>query len=274
MRHACDTSPLTGDVSVVLSARFIRCGMSSTGLPPVGDGSGYVLTERALQFLLITNDSLESCLARQRPLGMSPALFEQFALSLFQALDNDGISQRDVRLQGSAAHFFAGHHKKMPWSRDDLVETFRKLRGRVPQPFEIDGLEAQLEVVWPPDEPRPVRRPFDALHRLGLDREPSDYDVQLASDEVVQRATKALVDLGVSTDSPFVFSESYAFVRKDLVEATCPNLYLWMLEQSDITQRNVTVAAFPACGPPDTGSILSSHFRDSDWILDIPGIPS
>ena len=231
----------------------------------IDDGFGYRVRQSDLDFLQISSDAINSWHSRICPLGMSASQFSYFLETLEQALARDAIASVDVRLQGSAAHFFSGHHKEMPWRREDLVEEFRKNRRRVPAGFEIDEAEATMLRQWP-EPTRPKRRPFDAMFRLGLDR-PSDVDLQIASDEIVDRARQRITALGIRPERLTVHSEHYAFVRKDLVEATCPSLHLWSMHTSDVLRRNVTVAVFSSGGPPRTASLLSSHFRDDDWIL-------
>jgi hypothetical protein len=232
----------------------------------IDDGYGYVVRQSDLDFLQIPEAAVDAWHARSCPLGMSAPQFAHFLETLERAFEADGILTYDVRLQGSAANFFSGHHKEMPWRREQMVEEFRKNRNRVPETFEIDLVEESLSRQWP-DLSRPRRRPFDAMYRLGLDRYPSDVDIQISADEVVDRARERIAELGVPADRLTTHSEHYAFVRKDLLEDTCPSLHLWSMRASDVVGRNVTMAAFSDGGPPDTGSTLSAHFRDDDWLL-------
>lgn len=233
----------------------------------VEDGHGYSLTIDDLAFLQISDAALAAWRARERPLGMTANQFAHFAHTLALALDKDGVAQCDVRLQGSAARVFSGPHKTMPWTREQAIDVFRRNRMRTPQPFEIDDALSAMTQAWPDPGNRPHRRPFDAMYLLGLDRLPSDYDVQISSDEIVARARRRVEDLGIDADELVIHSQHYAFVRKDLVEDTCPALHTWALSLTDVVRRAVTVAVFPDGGPPRSDSPLSAHFRDDDWIL-------
>jgi hypothetical protein len=241
--------------------------MTQGRLPVLEDGHGYCVTAEALDFLRVSVEAAEACRRKQRPLGMTSVQYDQFRDSLFAALARDGVRECDVRLQGSSARFFSGGHKAMPWDRHEIVEQFRRGRRRLPEAFEVDAAQAAMGQVWPEGFPRPHRRPFDAMHRLGLEEHPSDYDLQLSSDEIVDRAKERIVTLGIPADQLTVHSATYAFVRKDLVEDVCPMIHIWSMRQSDILLRNVTVAVFPSSGPPDTGTALSSHFRADDWMI-------
>lgn len=116
----------------------------------------------------------------------------------------------------------------------------------------------------------PVRRPFDSLWRLTLSREPSDIDLQIASDAIVRRCETALHALGQRATDLRVRNEAYSFIRKDLVEDALPYLYLFSLRMSDALGRDLNIAIFPSAGPPDLAAdigALSSHFRDEDWLV-------
>lgn len=247
----------------------------SIDMTVLDDGSGYRVRDSDLQFLQITQEQLADFLKRRRPLGMREDQYDYFVQSLVRALDKDGIHTCDLRLQGSSAHFFAGHHKTMPWDRPTIIEEFRKLRERVPQPIEVDMIQAKLNDVWPSHEPRPRRRPFDVMFRIGIDRDLSDYDIQVSSDEIFQRTMSRIEALGIEVSEHMVVSSSYNFIRKDLVVDTCPFLSEWATLQTDILGRLVAVAAFPAVGPPNREAEigpLSSHFKDSDWLIAQEGL--
>lgn len=233
----------------------------------VEDGHGYQLTVDDLAFLQISDDAVTAWHVRQRPLGMTANQFDHFARTLSAALDSDGISRANVRLQGSSARFFSGAHKPMPYTREAAVAEFRRNRHRIPEPFEIDDALQAMRALWPAEDRRPLRRPFDAMYRLGLDKVPSDYDVQISSTQIVDRARARITLLGIDPSRLVVHNPHYAFVDKLLVEDTCPALHLWSMKLSDIVRRTVAVAVFDDDGPPDAGTELSSHFRDDDWVL-------
>lgn len=235
--------------------------------PPLEDGYGYRARTTDLVVLGISRESFDAWANRVCPLGTHPDLFDLFTTTLDRALKRDGLSDADVRLQGSSANFFSGHHKYMPYARAEVVEAFRTARGRRPYPVELNLILGRLYEFWPEERTRPRRRPFDSLFKLGIEREPSDFDVQLSSDQLHQRVCGMLAELGVEVEDAMVTLPAYSFIRKDIVVEAAPRVTEWALRMSDVMGRGVTVAAFPSCGPPDSGRPASSHFRDSDWLL-------
>jgi hypothetical protein len=113
-----------------------------------------------------------------------------------------------------------------------------------------------------------LRRPFDAYHKLGITRHGSDYDIQVSSDSLVDRARAKLGLLGLD-DEYDIRHPTYRFIKKSLIYDIAPNLTNWATLQTDILLRIVTIAAFPGSGPAriDDNLPLSSHHRPSDWIL-------
>jgi hypothetical protein len=238
--------------------------------PPIEDASGYRLTVRDLTFLARQADEVERWRAREAPLGMTVAHFSEMVSSLFDALRRDGIADADVRLKGSSVEFFAGTHKRMPSSRDEVFDLFVQLRRRIPTQAELALILSTLEEQWPSEVARPCQRPFDSIHRVGIDRYPSDYDVQISSDQIAKRVVDLLVDLDLEPTAMRVKSTAYSFLQKHLVAQACPLLRAWEMHRSDVLMREVTVAVFPSAGPPEvdtTTGVPSSHHRDSDWIL-------
>ncbi len=235
----------------------------------ISDGYGYQITEEDLAFLGIPEESRVWFLERSSPLGMSPDEFDDFCSTLGKALAADGVGTCDVRLMGSAAHFFSGYHKFMVWSPGELLELFRSEHSRVPRAPEFARVQGSLLGQWPA-EPRPKRRPFDVLHVCRASPDPSDYDVQVSSDEIMDRARARIIELGLDASEARVISETYDFIRKDILDTVCPHVRLWAVEQRHILRRNVSVAAFPGNGPPnreDDLGRLSAHFRASDWVM-------
>jgi hypothetical protein len=238
------------------------------------DCNGYTPLAHDLKFLGLSKiPGLKDCFSQQCPLGMTLSQFANFQDSLKQALLRDGLSLSDcdVRLKGSSAAFYSGWHKLMPYDREILSKVFEKSYGWPPSQLELDNIEKKIKTGWPDDLRRPIRRPFDAINRIGIiptptDNNLSDYDVQVSSDELAERviAHHALVG-GVLT------SPHGGHYHKPLVESVCKNLgKLWPTTQANTLGRKVAVAAFPAEGPENqTAKIghLSSHFRSTDWIL-------
>ncbi|MFC4145221.1 hypothetical protein ACFO0M_03030 [Micromonospora mangrovi] len=217
------------------------------------DDSGYRVTPADCEYLGISPEAVADWHARRAPLGMTPEQFGEFRTSLEEALRLDGIDPRavDLRLQGSSAHFFSGAHKELPKLED------------------IPDAEAQRRYQeWRGDESEhPLRRPFDSMYRLGLDEEPSDYDVQVSSDAVATKADEVRQATG-GADGP-LYHPKYGFVVKRFVEGSMPHLLEWAERQTQVLGREVVPAVFSSTGPPDHSASgkVSAHFRDSDWLL-------
>lgn len=239
--------------------------------PPITDGSGYRIAVSDLNFLAITPDQV----TRWRtgtPLGLSQIQLDALCAELASALQGDGVAleQIDLRVKGSSASFFSGHHKAMPQSRSGVIDAFRTCRGRFPERWEIDEIMRRLTKEWLTEGPWPQRRPFDSLYRLNVAREPSDYDLQISSDEIVRRCEDAVTDRGQDPSEARVKHPVYNFVRRDLVAYVLPRLDTMSLRMADALGRHITLAVFPSAGPPDTSETygeLSAHFRESDCVL-------
>jgi hypothetical protein len=233
----------------------------------VSDDSGYQVGEGDLAFLAISFSEMIAMMNHDVPLGMNPQEYEQFQKTLLVAAERDGINDIDARLQGSAARFFSGAHKKMAYGRIEIVEDFERERDRLPEPLELQQIGELLNTVWPDPSERPLRRPFDAYYRLGFARDRSDYDVQISSDALAARARDKLAPLGLD-DEYDIHHPNYRYIKKSLVYAVCPNLSAWAVLQSDVLRRTVTIAAFPGCGPEQhADERMSSHHRPDDWMI-------
>jgi hypothetical protein len=243
--------------------------------PEVADGGGYRARERDLAFLGLTLQDVDEWRSRSSPLGLTQNQYTGLLSELHNALKRDEIplSDCDVRLKGSSASFFSGAHKPMPTTKDEIIDLCRALRSRVPYAWEVEEVIDRLHERWIRDGDFPARRPFDSMYRLGISREPSDVDLQISSDTVNARCKALLVELGQPPTDARLNHAVYNFLRRDLVERVSPNLFLFSLRTTDALDRNVSVVAFPADGPPDVSKTqpeLSSHFRNDDWIISLP----
>lgn len=181
---------------------------------------------------------------------MTPLEFREFSSSLYDALAREGITPEDLdlRLQGSSARFFSGEHKSLPPESDF---------------HDNPDAHARMDTWFGDDENRPLRRPFDSMYRLGLEDEPSDYDIQISSDRMVDACRQRLEIDGSQGD---LVHRKYGFIVKEIFEDMFPSLWAWVDEWTERTGRPVVPALFPSPGPPDTSSAgVSSHFRESDW---------
>ncbi len=242
--------------------------------PTVIDRNGYRLGAEDFDFLGLPPGCLTDWSGRVCPLGMNSREFVEFKGRLAQALikDNVDLEGADVRMKGSSAEFFSGAHKSLPRTRDEIVAAFRSLRGRFPELFEIELIEERLDGVW--ESAGPERRPFDSIYRLGIDRARSDYDLQICSDDIVRRGEELAKNLGVEPTREVTVNGTYDFLRKDLVRSVLPYTTAFTILMSDALGRDVSIAVFPCCGPPDRSADLgdlSSHLRSTDWILAVDG---
>jgi hypothetical protein len=223
-------------------------GRDAARLLPADD-SGYRIQPRDCEFLGISPEQVEHWANREAPLGMTPSEFKEFSNSLYDALAREGFSANDLdmRLQGSSARFFSGEHKALELDSDD------------------PAVQARIETWFGDDENRPLRRPFDSMHQLGLDSEPSDYDVQISSDSMVDACRRQWDADGSHGD---LVNRKYGFIDKRLFKNMFPTLWEWAAQWERRTGRPVVPALFASSGPPDTTPTgVSSHFRESDWRL-------
>lgn len=248
-------------------------------LAALDDGYGYTARPQDIQFLRLQEREVISLVEKEYPLGMSAQQYDCFRNELYDAIKADGLEEADVRLKGSSASFYSGHHKKMPFTngqvdRQQLFVYFRDEHKQVPSATMLDVITDAIDSQWPSTLPRPTRRPFDAMHRLSLCPEPSDYDVQISCDTIMARAEQFILERGLEPKEALVKNPTYAFINKELVHRCCPRVEEWRILQSHFLGRPVTVAAFPRRGPDDHSSEVgevSSHFRDTDWIVNFDG---
>ncbi|MET8451633.1 zeta toxin family protein [Streptomyces sp. NPDC005209] len=226
------------------------------------DDSGYAIRKRDLDFLGIDPVQLKWMLTGEAPMGMTPELYRQFGSEMLQALGQDGIewSQVDVRLKGTGAGFFSGLHKTLP-REEDLVarpEASRRLRE------------------WFGDSrDRPLRRPYDAMWRLGLESVPSDFDLDFNSTAMV-RAARAHWRAHRSDQYPGDFMGGHGYLGKQAVTGSFPELADWASKWERVLGRELSLGIFESSGPFDATAIgrsLSSHFLETDWIIHGPDTP-
>lgn len=160
----------------------------------------------------------------------------------------------------------------MPFERSQLTEAYLTTRRRPPLNSELDDVTSTLQRQWPKDAqsdpPRPRRRLFDVMYRLGVDPQQSDYDVQISSDQLLRIVENKLRDIGVEPDEIRIHNREYNFVRKELADNFLLCLSAWVDRAIELVQRPVTLAIFDSKGPPEIkGSALSSHHQEDDWVI-------
>jgi hypothetical protein len=233
------------------------------------DDSGYRLTAADLEFLRISKVAAEECSNRIAPLGMTREQYKFFVQSLLEAVWRENFRHVDIRLQGSSVKFYSGPHKEMPYSRMELNEAYMSEQKKSPSLYQVDSVFAELESIWPPGN-RPKRRPFDALYRIGIATEPSDYDVQISTDEAFKLIEQLVQRRGLNPEEVVVENPKYQFMRKEYSDGEFLYLQRWTAEWWKILDRPVNIAIFDSSGPRkniDEGDELSSHFKASDWIV-------
>jgi hypothetical protein len=227
---------------------------------PVDPGTEAPLTDRDLDFL---GWRPEHWARGEAPLGMTPETYAEWRGALRDALRAEGVDPDtvDVRLAGSASEGFSGPHKPGWRASDEPIAGNPDAQARLAE--------------WLGDDPERLgSRPFDSGYRLGVDK-PSDYDVNISSDDLVARARDAWED--GDHDGDFL-EGSHEYVNKGVAVAAFPHVTSWAeewgerLAPTEGEEREVSWAIFPASGPKDvseTGFLV--HFRDDhDWIINRP----
>lgn len=224
-----------------------------------------------LAFVGVDKFALKMMAERQLPLGMSDDTYAEFCATLERALQRDGITDADVRIQGSSTHFFSGRHKQMPYRREDLFELFFSRHKIEPSDVQLKHFDSAITAQWPDAARRPLRRPFDVLHRIGLEASPSDYDVQISSDQALAIIEDELRIRRLDPSRIRIDHRDYNYVQKRFVENYFLYLEAWRMKAAMLVGRPVTIALFGASGPPvvDGNEGVSSHFRDEDWIVNL-----
>lgn len=225
------------------------------------DKSGYVLAQRDLDFLGISPVQIKWMVTREAPMGMTPALYQQFSAHMLTALRHDGVdpAEVDIRIKGSGAGFYAGIHKPLPGPQD-LANDFQGL---------------QRLHTWFGEDSRPLARPFDAMWCLGLESEPSDFDLDINCTAIV-RAAREHWRANYSHRYPGDFMNGHGYVDKATVLGALPALTEWVRTWEQTLGRPISLGVFESSGPFDAtqlGRVLSSHFKDTDWIIHSPDQP-
>lgn len=226
------------------------------------DDSGYAITKHDLDYLGINPVQIKWMLTGEAPMGMTPKLYQQFGTEMLEALERDGIhpSQVDIRIKGTGANFFSGVHKTMPREEELAVEPAAAQR---------------LRDWFGGNRVRPMRRPYDAMWRLGLEQTPSDIDLDINSTAIV-RAARTYWRTHRSDRYLGDFMNGHGYIDKQTAKATLPRLAIWARKWEDTLGRPLSLGIFESSGPFDAtviGRTLSSHFRRSDWIVHSPEAP-
>jgi hypothetical protein len=233
------------------------------------DDSGYALTPDDLEYLQIDFESAARAVAKVAPLGMSEHQYGGFVQTLLDAVWREGFNSADIRLQGSSVRFFSGPHKVMPYSRAEIFNAFMDEQEIGPDGMQLTAIEHELER-WP-ESSRPMRRPFDALYRVGVALERSDYDVQISTDSAFEIVRSLLVRRGLDPGEIAIDNEKYQFMKKALSEGEFLQLERWRAQWMTRLGRPISIAVFDGRGPrrAPENPVLSSHFKETDWVVHI-----
>lgn len=201
---------------------------------------------------------------------MTEPVYENFVETLLEALAQDGVEDSDIRIQGSSVKFFSGAHKPFPKEKMDVINEYlicRPKHARDESSLQkAQFLHARLTDHWRGCTTMPSQRPFDILFKMGIHVQPSDYDVQISSKEIVTKIKDKLSSLDV--DDIKINHQEYNFIQKCYIDIFFPNLTLWIDDACKILGRPVSVAAFDENGPPEIkNGPISSHFKLDDWVV-------
>jgi len=219
----------------------------------VVDLGGYEAKPRDFRLAGVNDEAIEAMQAWRTPLGFTDYAWEQCVRELGDALRRAGLDDADVRLRGSATQFFSGPHKPFPQSEAELIG---QASGQ--------GLpEENLRVAWrglgfAHDDDLPHYHYFDSRYALGIDSEPSDYDIQLSSDTLAGR----MDDYAQQHPEQDIVSSHGGHYKHEYVVTLFIELGTWSERWSSRTGRDVNIASFPGTGPNGI-----SRFSDNDWVV-------
>lgn len=225
--------------------------------PRIIDEEGYAAQPRDFAFVRVSLADARSLAARRKPLGFrSDEDWRVCVAELHDALERAGDAGADVRLKGSAAEFFSRNPKKrFPQSEEEHAELAgdqREARRRWrTSPFSGSAI-------------LPSRCFWDARFRLGLDSEPSDYDVQIASDALAALVRRAY-PTGQDPGGRSIISSSGGQFRQEFVREELPSLSEWSTRWTALLEWQVNIALFSGAGPASP----ISRFSDRDWVLSL-----
>jgi hypothetical protein len=263
-RAADETERRDGDVRDALDrvARDRPQPAAREGGDLPADVNGWRPTQRTLDYLGYSREQMGWWHERDALLGMTPAQYGEFRATMLEALEREGVPAHlvDVRAHGSRARFYAGAHK--------TFETDEELSRH---PAAARGLRE-----WFGNDPgRPARHMVDSRYRLGLDEQRSDYDINLSSDAMVEKAREQFHAMAAAGEPYEEFwavrhdgTPAHGFLHDPLMRETFPHLRAWADGWSQRLGARVSWAVFPSDGPaPTTPSGLTVRFSAADWML-------
>ena len=227
--------------------------------PEVTDRSDYQFTDREYSFAGISPQQAWDMRERRAPLGTQSEQWADCVSELREALVKEGITDADVRLKGSAAQFVSENpNKSFPQTEDDLRTRVADRHRNRPEEYRDQKVEDAAaiyrEAGFAKDGSKPAAPFFDSMKNLGAVRPKSDYDFQLASDDLADRFGEQ-----EKSDPTREWRSSHGghYKHRDLKDVA-PALYDWSKRWESAFGREVTIATFDHLGP-------STGLHDNDW---------
>jgi len=192
------------------------------------------------------------------PLGLPADRWDRLRDDLRKALSEEGLQSVDGRLQGTSAWFFSkSPDKSFPQTPDEVLQQVEEGRnGKA-------ALATWRDAGYERSGPRPRKHFWDSRCNLGLSRETSDYDFQLASDDLAQRFERYAAQKGIPRND--LISKKGGHYRQNYLEEVAPALFTWMDVCGRVTGRVVNIASFESSGP-----MGMTAFSILDWVIEEP----
>jgi hypothetical protein len=227
------------------------------------DSSGYRTAERDLDYCRVTPEGFGDLQRGDAPLGLSAVEYREMKSDLEAALARDGLTDADVRLQGTAAHFYSRNPEKQFLAGPEAIHAHCDKARR--DGYDIDpraeqaAVDRYTEAGYADGGPRPRDKMFDQDHvATGLAHERSDYDVQISSDNLQTKMEQYRQE---HPDDKLV-SDHGGHWNHNALKNNFEGLASWSSSWTDRTGRDVNLAGFAGAGPE-----RPSAFSDKDWVI-------
>jgi hypothetical protein len=229
------------------------------------DSSGYRTAERDLDYCRVTPEGFGDLQRGDAPLGLSVTEYREMKADLEEALARDGLTDADVRLQGTAAHFYSRNPDKQFFAGPEAIHAHcdeaRRDGDHVDARVEQAAVDRYVDAGYT-DGPRPRDKMFDQDHvATGLADDRSDYDIQISSDTLQARMEQYHQ---AHPDDTLVSDRGGHWNADGLLE-NFKGLADWSEAWTDRTGRDVNMAGFAGSGPEGL-----SAFSDEDWVIRRP----
>jgi hypothetical protein len=204
----------------------------------------------------VSDDAMAVMERRQVPLGFGQEDWRQCITDFVDTLDQVGVQDADVRLQGSGAYFFS----RSPDPRKRFPQTAAEVMTQAPDRASgEEAVKAWSHAGYDEEGAKPRKHFWDSRRQLRLSTARSDYDVQLSSDVLARMILATATREAIPPDQ--LTSPRGGQYQQELLSKAAPAIGLWAARWSEARKRKVNIAAFPAAGPPG-----SAAFDDKDWV--------